>query len=317
MAGYPARAMIVEEGPREGFQNEPAGIATADKIRLIESLAETGLDEINCCSFVDPRRVPQMADAEAVAAGIRQVTQLRYTGLWLNPAGFARARATPLHLSATLHLSASETFALRNSNRGGAELRAQQRLMAARYRDAGLSGGAGYVFTAFGCNYEGEIPVHRVAACVEDLLTLYGEAGLSLEALYLCDTVGHAGPRRIEEIVGHVRNRWPDLPLALHLHDTRGSGLANVLAALCLGVERFDASCGGLGGCPFAGNRAAAGNICTEDLAFMCAEMGIATGLDLDRLIDSARLAERIVGHPLPGKVMKAGGLTRAAIASD
>jgi hydroxymethylglutaryl-CoA lyase len=165
--------------------------------------------------------------------------------------------------------------------------------------------------TAFGCNYEGFVPTERVCLMVSQLLDLAAEAGRKLHGVYLADTVGWGTPLSIERTIGAVRERWPDLPLALHLHDTRGTGLANAAAALKLGVAQFDSTCAGLGGCPFAAHKGAAGNICTEDFVFMCEEMGISTGVDLEKLIDCAQMAEEIVGHPLPGKVLRAGSLKR------
>jgi hydroxymethylglutaryl-CoA lyase len=308
-ADMPTRVIVVEEGPREGFQSEPPGIATADKVRLIEALAEAGMPEISCGSFVDPQRVPQMADVEEIAARLRRRPGTRYFGLWLNERGFRRAQRTALDLSAIIVASASDTFLMRNNNRTRDASLADQRRMLAVYREAGLPSGPAYVFTAFGCNYEGDIPVARVVACVGDLMAVYAEHDLRPSVVYLCDTVGAANPRLVERVIDAVRDRWPAQPLALHLHDTRGIGMANVLAGLRLGVARFDASIGGLGGCPFAGNPAAAGNIATEDLVFLCEEMGIDTGVDLEALIDCARLAEVVVGHRLPGRTMNAGSL--------
>lgn len=307
MADLPRRVRICEEGPREGFQMEPPTIATADKIRLIEALAETGLGDIACCSFVSPTRVPQMADAEAIVAGTHRRPGVRYTGLWLNRAGFERAEATSLDLNGLIVASASETFGIRNNNRDREGMRDSQRELMAAYGKAGVTTIAGYVFTAFGCNYEGPVSPDKVVAAVEDILTVTSEAGALPEVVYLCDTVGAATPVTVERAIGTVRERWPDLPLGLHLHDTRGIGMANALVGLQLGIDRFDTSIGGLGGCPFAGNRAAAGNLCTEDLAYLCEEMGIETGVELDALIDAANLAESIVGHPLPGKLRQVG----------
>lgn len=302
---------IVEEGPREGFQSEPAKIATPAKIELIEALAYTGLREINCCSFTNQAQVPQMADAEAVIRGLRRRPGVQYTGLWLNLKGFERAKASGVDLKATLVTSASETFGLRNNKRNRADLLDGQREIATAYRAAGLDNARGYVFTAFGCNYEGEIPAAQVIASVQDLLRVADDAGIRCEALYLCDTIGAATPRGVASAIDGVRNRWPDLELALHLHDTRGLGLANAQVGLQMGVRRFDASVGGLGGCPFAGNRAAAGNVCTEDLVYLCAQEGFETGIDLERLIECAHLAERIVGRTLPGKIKQAGAFKR------
>jgi hydroxymethylglutaryl-CoA lyase len=299
---------ICEEGPREGFQSEPSGISTADKVALIEALAETGLQEISCCSFVNQQQVPQMADAEAVIAQIRKRSDVQYTGLWLNQRGFKRALATPLDLKPTLVTSASETFGMRNTKQSRRQMLEGQRTLAQAYKEAGLNTAAGYVFTAFGCNYEGEISAEKVLGCVSDLLTLGLETDMAYEAIYLCDTIGTASPRTLRTAIGAIRTRWPELELALHLHDTRGTGLINAYVGLEMGIRRFDASVGGLGGCPFAGNKAAAGNICTEDLAYLCQEEGYETGIDLDKLIASSHLAERIVGRKLPGKI-KEGGL--------
>lgn len=311
MTDLPDTIGIFEEGPREGFQSEPPGIETGDKVRLIEALAETGLTEIACCSFVDPKRLPQMADAEAIAAAIQRRPGVNYRGLWLNARGFDRARATPLDLRPIVFASASATFGLKNNGRPPEALMAEQRQLLASYRDAGLTAEAAYIFTAFGCNYEGDVPIPAVVARIAQLLSACGEAGQHPKLLVLCDTVGAGNPLLIERMVGAVRERWPDLTIGLHLHDTRGTGIANAVAGLRMGVGSFDSSCGGLGGCPFAGNRAAAGNIATEDLVFACEEMGVSTGLDLEALIAAARLAERIVGHALPGRTMAAGSLAR------
>lgn len=307
MSERPKRVMIVEEGPREGFQSEPPGIATADKIALIEALADAGLKQIACCSFVNPDRLPQMADAEAIATGIRRRPETRYTGLWLNLRGLERALRTPIDFEGFLLASASDTFGLRNNGRDRDGLLAEQFRMADAYKSAGKSPGPAYVFTAFGCNYEGAVPTANVLKAAEPLLEICRGAGQTEPVLYLCDTVGYANPDSVSRTVAAVRERWPQAQVALHLHDTRGLGLANALAGLNLGVTRFDSSIGGLGGCPFAGNKAAAGNISTEDFAFMCEEMGIETGLDIDALIECAILAERIVGRLLPGRLMRAG----------
>jgi len=167
------------------------------------------------------------------------------------------------------------------------------------------------VLTAFGCNFEGEIAPARVVESIAEGLAVASECGAGIGAVNLADTVGWGTPLAVARVIGAVRERWPELKLRMHLHDTRGTGLANACEAMRLGVDQFDASCAGLGGCPFAGHKGAAGNICTEDLVFMAEEMGIATGIDLDRLIDCALMVEQIVGHPLPGKVMRGGSLTR------
>ncbi len=311
MADLPARITIHEEGPREGFQIEANPIPVADKVRLIEALAETGLPEIQCTSFVNPVQVPQMADAEQVAAAIRRRPGVRYTGLWLNIQGLKRAAASGLDMAGSLQLATSETFSLRNTRKDGAQTLEEQRRVLAYCREHGLVIDSAIVMTAFGCNYEGGVAPARVVDCVGLLLDVAAEYGVTLGRMRLADTVGWGNPLSVRRVVGAVRERWPDLPLTLHLHDTRGTGMANALAGLEMGVDSFESSCAGLGGCPFAGHQAAAGNICTEDLVFMAEEMGIATGLDLDGLIACAKLAEAVVGHPLPGRVMHGGSLTR------
>jgi len=307
MSDLPKSVSICEEGPREGFQSEPRMIATADKIRFIEALAETGVGEINCVSFVNPKRVPQMADAEQVAAGIRRKAGVHYTPTYLNLAGFERARATQLDIEPVLFLSASETFGIRNSNKDRVASLAEQRDFLAAYHKVGMTPAAGYVFTAFGCAFESDVAPAVTVEAVRQLLEL--TAGLPVPRIVLCDTVGWATPLAVERLIGMLRERWPEVPLGLHLHDTRGMGIANAMAGLRLGVDHFDSSCGGLGGCPFAGNSAAAGNIATEELVQMCEEMGISTGIDLDRMIDCVALAEELVGHTVPSKVAKAGGI--------
>jgi len=311
MTDLPTRIRIHEEGPREGFQIETTPIAVADKVRLIEALAETGLPEIQCTSFVNPVQVPQMADAEAVSAAIRRKDGVRYTGLWLNIQGLKRAVASGLDMAGSLQMATSETFSVRNTRKGGEQTLEEQRRVLAYCVEHGLVIDSAIVMTAFGCNYEGAIAPARVVECVAALLEVATAAGVRLERMRLADTVGWGTPLAIKRVVGAVRGRWPDLPITLHLHDTRGTGIANAMAGLEMGVAAFESSCAGLGGCPFAGHKAAAGNICTEDLVFMAEEMGISTGLDLDRLIECAKLAESIVGHPLPGRVMNGGSLTR------
>jgi hydroxymethylglutaryl-CoA lyase len=311
MSDLPKHVHIHEEGPREGFQIEKGPIATADKVRFIEALAETGLTEIQCVSFVSPARVPGMADAEQVAHSIRKRQGVRYTGLWLNLRGMERAMATPLDIEGKIGLAASNEFSIRNHGKDNAAFLEEQRRTVAFCIEHRIPVTSGIVMTAFGCNIEGTIPVARVVQSVQQLLDLMAESGLELPVLRLADTVGWANPNSVAALVGAIRERWPRQRLGLHLHDTRGTGMANALMGLQLGVDTFDSACAGLGGCPFAGHAGAAGNICTEDLAFMCEEMGIATGLDLDALAACARLAEEIVGHALPGKLMRGGTLAR------
>jgi hydroxymethylglutaryl-CoA lyase len=310
MAALPARVEIHEEGPREGFQIEPPGFSIADRAALVEALADSGLTRIQVASFVSPTRVPQMADAAELFAAIRRKPGVRYTGLWLNEQGFDRARATSaVDLAGTLYFYASDEFSRRNNGRGAAEQAQAQRGWVERYRAAGVAIESAYLMTAFGCNLEGAISEERLAESLRFIAQLQREEGFKLPALYLADTVGWAEPRMIRRRIDLVRDLLPGVRVGLHLHDTRGLGMANALAALEHGVDLFDASVAGLGGCPFCGHAhgGAAGNICTEDLAFLCVQMGIATGIDLPRLIEAARLAERIIGRRLEGKLMHSG----------
>ena len=311
MSDLPKRVDIHEEGPREGFQIEAGPISTADKVRFCEALAETGLHDVQCVSFVDARRVPGMADAVEVAQTIRQRPDVHYTGIALNLRGYERAVQTPLHITGSLQMSTSNTFSIHNTNKDNAETLVEQRRQLEFFRDRGIEVDTGIVMTAFGCNFEGAIAPETVRDCVGELLALADEFGIVLDRVRLADTVGWASPAQVQRVVGTVRERFPDLKLGLHLHDTRGTGMANALMGLQMGINSFDSSCAGLGGCPFAGHKGAAGNICTEDLVFMCHEMGIETGIDLDALIECARMAEDIVGHPLPGKIMHGGSLSK------
>lgn len=306
MHALPPSVILQEEGPREGFQSE-GPIPVEHKLRLINALAQTGLTVINCASFVDVRRVPQMADAEAIAVGIQRHPNVRFTGIWLNIKGFERALSAGLDLTPNVFASVSETFALNNNGRNGTDLILSQGAMMERYKAEGLRLQAAHLFTAFGCPYEGLVTPERTVEVLGQLLDVCASHDERPDVVYLCDTVGAANPLSVSRTLDLMQTRWPDLEFALHLHDTRGMGLSNVLAGLQMGVRRFDTSIAGLGGCPFAGNKSAAGNVCTEDVALMCEEMGISTGLDLDRLVDAARIAEEMVGHPVPGKFMKAG----------
>ena len=312
MADSPQRVHITEEGPREGFQIEKGPIPTARKIELIDALSETGLRRIQVVSFVNPKLVPGMADAEQVVAGMRAAPGVSYLGLWLNERGLERALATGrLTIEGSLSFSASEPFLKRNQNRTAAEQLAAQHAIVETFNSRNIPVTHALVMAAFGCNFAGDIAPARVVQLVQTALDVGVEHGVTIETIRLADTMAWATPLSIKRVVGAVRDRFPTLDLALHLHDTRGMGIANAYAGLEMGVARFDSSVAGLGGCPFAGHAGAAGNVCTEDLVFMCEEMGIATGVDLDRLIGCARLAEDVVGHPLPGSVMKGGSLRR------
>ncbi len=312
MPSLPKRIDILEEGPREGFQYEKGPISTVRKIELIDALSATGLKTIQMVSFVNPKLVPGMADADAVAAGFKPAPGVSYRALWLNQQGFERARATGrFDLRGSYGLAASETFQKRNQNRTMAEQQTDNNKIIARFKELGVPVERGGIMAAFGCNFEGDVPAVRVVEIVGMLLDTARENNVKLKYVMLADTMGWATPLSIKRVVGACREVYPELELSLHLHDTRGLGIANAFAGLEMGVTHYDAAVAGLGGCPFAGNAGAAGNVCTEDLVFMCDEMGIETGVDLDALIECAKLAEDIVGHPLPGSIKTGGTLER------
>lgn len=311
MSDLPQSVEIHEEGPREGFQIEPGPIATSDKIKLIEALAETGLKHIQACSFVNPRLVPGWADAEEVIAGFQAKPGVEYTALWFNGKGLERALAFSDKLTNTgsISLAASDAFCQKNLNRSHQDNVEAMRKQTALHLDKGLTVNRVGVMAAFGCNYQGDIAPSDVVRTIEDGLKIAQEYETEITLLSLADTMGWATPHRIDRVVGDVRDRWPDKAISLHLHNTRGLAVANAHAGLKLGVTRFDSTVGGLGGCPFAGQKGAAGNICTEELVLLCEEMGIATGVDLDQLIEVGRMAEDIVGHVLPSELIHAGSL--------
>lgn len=310
MPDIPRAVSITEEGPREGFQIEPGPISTGRKIDLINALAKTGLKHIQAVSFVHPKRVPGWANAEDVVKGIEARPGVEFTGLWLNEKGLQRAVATgKLKVEGKINMYPSAAFLKRNQNCTPQEYRAEAGRFITTCKQYHLPVERGSISSAFGCNFEGDIPVSRVVALVGDLLELAREHDVQIKVLTLADTMAWGTPLSIKRVVGAVREKFPQLEINLHLHDTRGMGIANAYAGLEMGVGRFDASVAGLGGCPFAKHKGAAGNVCTEDLVFMCCEMGIETGIDLEALIAAAQLAEEIVGHPLPGSVMKGGSL--------
>ena len=311
MSDLPSTVEIHEEGPREGFQIEPGPISTVDKVKLIDALSKTGLKHIQACSFVNPRLVPGWADAEKVVESFDAHENVEYTGLYFNGNGLDRALAfkDKLTISGSISLTASEGFTKKNLNRTHAENMAAMERHVMSHLELGIPVNRIGVMAAFGCNYQGDISPETVIKTLEDGMQIAAKTGAEITLFSLADTMGWAAPHRIERVVGEVRNVWPDMTISLHLHDTRGLAIANAYSALKMGVRQFDSTVGGLGGCPFAGQPKAAGNICTEELVLLCEELGIATGVDLDQLIEVGRLAEDIVGHQLPGELIHAGSL--------
>jgi hydroxymethylglutaryl-CoA lyase len=296
MSDLPEQLSLREVGPRDGLQNEDP-VPTEAKVALIDALSRTGVSRIEAVSFVHPRAIPQMADAAEVWSAIVRNPDVRYSALVPNLVGAQRALDAGF-TEIEVVVSASDTHNRKNVNRSTDESLDD----IARIIDLVHARGAtvqAIVSTAWGCPYEGEVPVERVlsvaARTVRD----------GADALSYGDTTGMATPTRVTRLVGETRAALPDVPLNLHFHNTRGTGLANVLAALELGVSDFDASVGGLGGCPYAPG--ATGNIATEELVHMVEDMGVATGVDLEAMIAAAGEAERIVGRTLPSQVLRAG----------
>jgi len=312
MSDLPKYVEMIEVGPRDGLQIEPRILTTGEKVRMIDALVASGLKQIEAGSFVNPKAVPQMADTNELFQQIDKREGIRYRALWLNPKGLERALANGrVDMDGKLTLTASETFVQRNTNRSIEDTFEQMPAWIQIYRDAGIEADSLGVMAAFGCNFEGYISEEKVIGLIDRTKRIMADHGCTLKNLSLADTMGWGSPGQMTSMVGKVRDRWPELQLKLHLHDTRGCAVANAVAAMEMGVAEFDASVGGLGGCPFAGHKGAAGNLCTEDLVFACGEMGVDTGVDLDALVEAAKLTEELVGHVLSGKVMKGGTLTR------
>ncbi len=293
----PARVTIREVGPRDGLQSEQP-LPVDGRVRLIDALSATGIPKVEAVSFVSPKAVPAMAGAAEVWGRIRRDPAVRYSALVPNRRGAEAAVAAGGFHSLQAFLAASDGYNVKNVGKPVAESVADVADVAEVARRAGLPVEVS-ISAAFGDPYEGNVPADRV---VEVALRVQ-EAGA--EGVSLGDTTGMATPTRVWDVVGLLRDRVPDLRLNLHFHDTRGTAMANVLAALEVGVDEFDASVGGLGGSPFAPG--AGGNVATEDLVHMLADMGIETGVDLDALLMAAQLVEELVRHPLASRVSKAG----------
>lgn len=297
MLSYPKYVKVCEVVGRDGFQNEKDFISTEDKIRIIDFLSETGLWKMEVTSFVHPKAVPQLRDAEEVITGIKRKSGVIYTCLVPNLKGAQRALGCAVD-ELNVVISASGTHNLKNVGMPvGKSLENLKEIVALALQERVPVNGS--VGTAFGCPFEGVIPKGRTL----EMVTRYLDAGVN--SITLADTTGMANPCQVYDLLTEFKTRWPMVPVSLHFHNTRGMGLANVLAGLQAGVDTYDAALGGLGGCPFAPG--ATGNICTEDLAHMLQEMGIATGIDLDTVIGVSKGLEAVVGRSLPGQVSKAG----------
>jgi hydroxymethylglutaryl-CoA lyase len=290
---------IREVGPRDGFQNEPEVIATDDKVRLVEKLARTGLKRLEVTSFVRADVIPQLADGREVLERADVPDDVAVTVLIPNERGLDRALATDLDFDeVNLFLSASETHNRKNVNRSIEESLSGLENVIVRAREAGLRC-EGVISVSFGCPYEGDVPLDRVFGIARRL------ADAGCEEIAFGDTTGMANPVQVRGFFERAREELPDSELTAHFHNTRGQGLANVLAALESGVDSFESSFAELGGCPVPAG--ATGNIATEDLVSMLHEMGVETGIDLERLLGCARRVQEVLGRPLSGHLLTAG----------
>jgi hydroxymethylglutaryl-CoA lyase len=291
-----SRITIVEVGPRDGLQNEAARVSTADKVAFVDLLSAAGLPVIEVSAFVSPRWVPQMADAADVFAAIDRRPGVRYTALVPNLAGLDRALAAHIDEIAVFAAS-SETFSRKNINQSIDESLVTYKAVCDRAIAAGIRV-RGYLSTAFGCPYEGNVPVARVIEVANRLLAL------GVFEVAISDTIGIAHPGQVRSTLDAIAKTLPVERIALHFHDTRGTALANVLAALPYGVTTFDASAGGLGGCPYAPG--ASGNLATDDLIYMLDGLGLDTGVSLPALTEASRFIGTKIDHPLPSRYVQA-----------
>ncbi len=295
----PATISIAEVGPRDGLQNEKSIIGTTDKVAFVRRLVESGLREIEVSSFVSPKWVPQLADADDVFSQLERREGVIYSALVPNLRGLERAQAAGVGKIAVF-AAATETFSRRNLNASIADALARFRPVIEQGKTSGLIT-RGYISCAFACPYEGPTDPARVREIASTLLEF------GVDEIDLGDTIGVAVPTDIDELYDELDGLLAPEETVLHLHDTRGTALVCAYRALQLGVERFDASCAGLGGCPYAPG--AAGNLATEDLVYLCRGMGTETGVDLDRLIDAGRYIAARLDRPMKGRVFRAEGI--------
>jgi len=296
----PDRVSVYEVSPRDGLQNEKATVRLRDKLRLIDALVAAGLQRIEITSFVSPKWIPQLADADEVAEQVVHAgapAGVRFSALCPNAQGLERAKAAKMEEIAVF-LSASETHNKKNVNKSIDDTLAAFKETIGPARAAGMRV-RGYVSTVWGCPYEGDVDPKRSLAITKKLVEM------GCYQVSISDTIGAGTPGQTKKILELVLGELPREKIAMHMHDTRGTALANILVGLEMGIRDFDASVGGLGGCPYAPG--AAGNVATEDLVYMLHGMGIGTGIDLERLVEAGKAAESVVGRALPGKVHQSG----------
>ncbi|MGJ7919768.1 hydroxymethylglutaryl-CoA lyase [Neobacillus sp. LXY-4] len=293
---WPKGVTIKEVGPRDGLQNEKVFISTEDKIAWINQLSETGLKHLEITSFVNPKWIPALSDAVAVTTGITRVPGVTYTALVPNQQGLERALAANID-EVAVFMSASETHNLKNINKS---IDKTFPILKELVQDSIAAGKLtrGYVSTVFGCPYEGSVDIEQVIRVSESLFEM------GIDELSLGDTIGVANPKQVEQVLEVLLQRFPTEKIAMHFHDTRGTALANILVSLQMGITTFDSSIGGLGGCPYAPG--ASGNVATDDLIYMLDGMGIQTGINQEKLLNSSRFIQEKIGRPLPSKSLQA-----------
>lgn len=297
----PLKVEINEVAPRDGLQIEARFVPTEEKIRWIDALSATGLRRIEATSFTSPKAIPALRDAADVMTAIQRREGVDMTALVPNMKGTERALACQVD-EINLVMSASKSHGLVNLRMTPEQSLEQFATILNACKNSGVFINAS-LSTTFGCPFEGEVPEARVLELIAELIAL------GIQGVTLCDTTGMANPAQVKRLCEVVLRRWPETPFTLHFHNTRGMGLANALAAWQTGINRFDASLGGMGGCPFAPG--ATGNVCTEDLVHMFETMGVDTGVDLDALLAVASTLPDLIGHDVPGQVVKAGKSTR------
>lgn len=296
MSAYPHKVVLTEVGPRDGLQNEAAGVPTADKVALINSLVEAGAKRIEVSSFVSPKWVPQMADVLEVLQGISKKPDVKYIALTPNQKGYERALDAGVDAIAVF-TAASESFTKKNINVSIAESIENFRAMVADAKQKNIWV-RGYVSTCFGCPYEGPVAPKAVVDVAKALLDQ------GIDELSIGDTIGVATPNQVEELLNLLLKHCPAEKIALHFHDTRGTALANVLMGLQMGISHFDSSAGGLGGCPYAPG--ASGNLATEDLLYLLQGMKIKTGINLEKVVAASLKIGEVLGRTLPSKYLQA-----------
>jgi len=306
MPDFPKKVFLREDGPREGFQLHKEFVPTADKLTLIQKLAVTGIQSIEVTSFVRPDRVPQLKDAEELANGLSKNPNVRFRALYLNEKGFERASSIQtLDLEGYVLLAASEAFLKANNNQTIQQALATIPKWIALFKKQGLPFERIMLSTAFGDHHAGPLAPETTITVCKSAVEICEQEGMIPEEITLADTTGFADPLQVTRLIELFNKNFPNITPGLHLHDTRGTGMANVYAGLLAGVERFDCSVGGLGGCPFT--KSPAGNVPTEDVAYLCERLGIETGVSLEAYVEAAHYATQLLGRELPGKLYRSG----------